>query len=67
VICLQRRQMPEALRWLKKASQSDQRNAMIWATLGYAWFEAASCARSTALPQLFSNCTTHRSIELKLA
>jgi tetratricopeptide (TPR) repeat protein len=41
VICLQRRQMPEALRWLKKASQADQRNAMIWATLGYAWFEAA--------------------------
>ena len=42
VICLQRRQMPEALRWLKKASQADQRNAMIWATLGYAWFEAAA-------------------------
>jgi tetratricopeptide (TPR) repeat protein len=42
VICLQRRQMPEALRWLKKASQADQRNAMIWATLGYACFETAS-------------------------
>ena len=39
VICLQRRQMTEALRWLKKASQADQRNAMIWATLGYACFE----------------------------
>ena len=34
--------MPEALRWLKKASQADQRNAMIWATLGYACFEIAS-------------------------
>ena len=42
VICLQRRQMPEALRWLKKASQADQRNAMIWATLGYACFETAA-------------------------
>ena len=42
VICLQRRQMTEALRWLKKASQADQRNAMIWATLGYACFEAAA-------------------------
>jgi tetratricopeptide (TPR) repeat protein len=42
VICLQRRQMPEALRWLKKASQADQRNAMIWATLGYANFEAGA-------------------------
>jgi tetratricopeptide (TPR) repeat protein len=34
--------MPEALRWLKKASQADQRNAMIWATFGYACFETAS-------------------------
>ena len=42
VICLQRRQMAEALRWLKKASQADQRNAMIWATLGFACFEAAA-------------------------
>ena len=42
VICLQRRQMAEALRWLKKASQADQRNAMIWATLGYACFESAA-------------------------
>jgi len=42
VICLKRRQMPEALRWLKKASQADQRNAMIWATLGYACFETAA-------------------------
>jgi len=42
VICLQRRQMPEALRWLKKATQADQRNAMIWATLGYACFETAA-------------------------
>jgi tetratricopeptide (TPR) repeat protein len=41
VICLQRRQWPEALRWLKKAAQADQRNAMIWATLGYACFETA--------------------------
>jgi tetratricopeptide (TPR) repeat protein len=40
VICLQRLQLPEALRWLKKAAQADQRNAMIWATLGYANFEA---------------------------
>ena len=39
VICLQRRQMPDAVRWLKKASQADQRNAMIWATFGYAYFE----------------------------
>jgi tetratricopeptide (TPR) repeat protein len=42
VICLQHQQMPEALRWLRKASQADQRNAMIWATLGYACFETAS-------------------------
>ena len=41
VICLQRQQMPEALRWLKKATQADPRNAMIWATLGYALFEGA--------------------------
>lgn len=42
VICLHRRQTAEALRWLKKASQADQRNAMIWATLGYACFETAA-------------------------
>ena len=42
VICLQRRQMSEALRWLKNASQADQRNAIIWATLGYACFEIAA-------------------------
>lgn len=42
VICLQNRQMTEALRWLKKASQADQRNAMVWATLGYAYFETAA-------------------------
>ena len=42
VICLQNRQMTEALRWLKKASQADQRNAMIWVTLGYAYFETAA-------------------------
>lgn len=42
VICLQRQQVPEALRWLKKATQADSRNAMIWATLGYALFEGAA-------------------------
>jgi tetratricopeptide (TPR) repeat protein len=42
VICLQRQQMPEALRWLKKATQADQRSAMIWATLGYACFESVA-------------------------
>ena len=42
VICLQRRQLPEALRWLKKSAQADQRNAMIWATLGYGCFETAA-------------------------
>jgi len=42
VICLQRRQLPQALRWLKKAAQADQRNAMIWATLGYGCFETAA-------------------------
>ena len=42
VICLQRRQLPQALRWLRKAAQADQRNAMIWATLGYGCFETAA-------------------------